>query len=178
MGPTAWIRTAGGAWQAAPTGAGGLAAGRLSVPAAQEDELRGFCALVWRRMPRGGALAWALARYDMGCERPASHRLTDHLLALRALLESEGDEPSLLAERIASLCSGEEEHAAVAERVAHAVSLERALIAGHGIAGGEAEGIAADLAEHLRAILRDVLCGHLDTDVRRLADELRETSAA
>lgn len=178
MGPTAWIRTAGGAWQAAPTGAGGMASGRLVVAAAQEDELRGFCNLVWRRMPRGGALAWALARFDMGCERPSAHRLTDHLLALRALLEPEGAESGLLADRVASLCSAAQEHAAVAERVAHAVSLEHALIAGHSAVGPEADAIAAELAGHLRAILRDVLCGHLDSDVRRLADELLDGAAA
>ncbi|MCW2968130.1 MAG: hypothetical protein JWM71_1902, partial [Solirubrobacteraceae bacterium] len=70
MAPTAWIRTAGGPWQASPTGSGGLPAGTLVLAAAQEDELRAFCNLVWRRMPRGGPLAWALQRFDMGCERP------------------------------------------------------------------------------------------------------------
>ena len=29
-----------------------------------------------------------------------------------------------------------------------------------------------EVAGHLRAILRDVLCGHLDPDVRTLADDL------
>ena len=90
MAPAAWIRTAGGPWQVAPTGAHGLSAGTLVLITEQEDELRGFCNLVWRRMPRGGPLAWALQRFDMGCERPAGHRITDHLLALRALLEPEG----------------------------------------------------------------------------------------
>jgi hypothetical protein len=178
MGPTAWIRTAGGAWQATPTGAGGLPSGTLVVTAAQEDELRGFCNLIWRRMPSQGSLAWALQRFDLGCERPAAQRLTDHLLALRALLEPEGAASGLLPDRVAGLCSPAEEHAAVAERVAHAISLEQALVAGHGAVGVEAEAIAADLAGHLRAILRDVLCGHLDSDVRRLADELLESTGA
>ena len=178
MGPTAWIRTAGGSWQASPTGSGGLAAGTLTLAAAQEDELRGFCNLVWRRMPRGGPLAWALQRFEMGCERPAGQRLTDHLLALRALLEPEGVESALLGDRVATLCSQPGDHAAVAERVAHAASLERALVTGHGFAPAEVETIAADVAGHLRAILRDVLCGHLDSDVRRLADELMDAAEA
>src|SRR3954454_749063 len=68
MGPAAWIRTAGGAWQVAPTGCGSLPGGTLAIAGDQEDELRGFCNLVWRRMPRGGPLAWALQRFDIGSE--------------------------------------------------------------------------------------------------------------
>jgi hypothetical protein len=171
MGPTAWIRIAGGAWQAAPTGAGGLPAGTLAIGAEHEDELRGFCNLVWRRMPRGGPLAWAIQRFDMGLERPAAHRLSDHLLALRALL---GDE---LPDRVAALCADAEEHEVVAERIAHAISLEKVLIAGHTSPTADVELVASHVAGHLRAILRDVLCGHLDSDVRRLADELLEPQA-
>ena len=178
MGPTAWLRTAGGPWQLAPTGAGGLPSGSLVVICEQEDELRGFCNLVWRRMPRGGPLAWALQRFDMGCERPAPHRITDHLLALRALLEPEGPESGLLADRVATLCAAAEEHEVVAERIAHAVSLEQVLVAGHSGAAADIEVVASHVAGHLRAILRDVLCGHLDSDVRRLADELLEPREA
>src|SRR5206468_1053346 len=57
MGPAAWVRTAGGPWQVVLTGAGGRPDGVLAVQAGQEDELRAFCNLVWRRMPRGGELA-------------------------------------------------------------------------------------------------------------------------
>ena len=32
--------------------------------------------------------------------------------------------------------------------------------------------LVSELAGHLRALLRDVLCGHLDADVRGLADEI------
>jgi hypothetical protein len=172
MGPAAWIRTAGGPWQAVPTGAGGLPGGALRIEADQEDELRAFCSLIWKRIPGSGPLAWALARFDMGCERLAPHRLTDHLLALRALLEPEGPDSGLLGDRVATLCAAAEEHEAVAERVAHAVSLEHVLIAGHTTAAADVEAIVSDLSAHLRAILRDILCGHLDSDVRRVADEL------
>jgi hypothetical protein len=181
MGPAAWVRTAGGPWQVAPTGAGGLAGGTLTIGADAEDELRAFCNLVWRRMPRGGPLAWAIQRFDMGCERPPAHRLTDHLLALRALLEPEGvggNGISLLPDRVATLCAAAEEHAAVAERIAHAVSFEKVLVSGHASATADVEAVASHVAGHLRAILRDVLCGHLDSDVRRLADELLELADA
>ena len=34
--------------------------------------------------------------------------------------------------------------------------------------------LASHVAGHLRAILRDVLCGHLDPQLRRVADEMLE----
>lgn len=176
MGPAAWIRTAGGPWQVVATGAGGRPDGLLVVEADAEDELRAFCNLVWRRMPRRGALAWALRRYELGCERPAAQRLSDHLIALRALLEPEGPASGLLGDRVAALCADEPERPAVAERVTHAAALERAIIAGHG-GGVGAVALADELAGHLRAILRDVLCGHLDADLRSVADELLTTAA-
>ena len=171
MGPAAWVRTAGGPWQVAPTGAGGRPDGVLAIRTDQEDELRAFCNLVWRRLPHGNELAWALARFEMGCERPAAHRLTDHLLALRALLGSDGDD-ELLARRVAAVCAEGDERDEVAARVTHAVAVERGLVAGHGGGREAVEAIAGDLAAHLRAILRDALCGHLDANLRRLADEL------
>ena len=35
-----------------------------------------------------------------------------------------------------------------------------------------------ELSEHLRAVLRDTLCGHLDVDLCALADELLAQDAA
>ena len=62
-------------------GGSGRPRGRpLVVAAEQEDELRGFCNLVARRAPRSGEIAWALARFEMGCERLAPFEaLTDYL---------------------------------------------------------------------------------------------------
>jgi hypothetical protein len=37
------------------------------------------------------------------------------------------------------------------------------------------EDLIADLGGNLRAVLRDVLCGHLDPQLRRVADEMLET---
>ena len=34
------------------------------------------------------------------------------------------------------------------------------------------EDLIADLGGNLRAVLRDVLCGHLDPQLRRVADEM------
>ena len=32
--------------------------------------------------------------------------------------------------------------------------------------------LVVEVREHLRALLRDVLCGHLDSDLRGVADEI------
>ena len=93
---------AGAPWRSAPAAAALADAG----PAAQEDELRAFYDLVTRRLPGGGELAWALARFEMGCERLAPFEaLTDYLLALRALLEPEGPASGRLAQRLAVICA-------------------------------------------------------------------------
>ena len=182
LGPLAWARVDGGAWQVAPLG---IAPARTRptrptlLSSAQEDELRAFCNLVARRTPRAGEVAWALGRYELARERSTPFEaLTDDLLALRALLEPEGPESGRLAQRLAALCALPQERAALAERVARAVVLERAIVAGLAQAERGADLVVDELAGHLRALLRDVLCGHLDSDLRTLADELLAESAA
>ena len=39
--------------------------------------------------------------------------------------------------------------------------------------GDEVDALVCELGGCLRAVLRDVLCGHLDPALRRVADELR-----
>jgi hypothetical protein len=179
LGPVAWERTGAGPWSLGNLGTGGRANGVLVIDAGAEDELRAFCNLVSRRTPRAGELAWALRRYELGCERPhAFEALTDHLLALRALLEPEGPHSGRLAGRVAALCATEADRAAVTERLAHVVSLERAIVAGLAPADGGVEALLAEVTGHLRALLRDVLCGHLDSDLRTVADRLLTESSA
>jgi hypothetical protein len=173
LGALAWARTGEGGWSALPLGSGGRPHGMLLVTAEQEDELRAFCNLVSRRAPEGNELAWALRRFELGCEREsACEGLSDHLLALRALLEPEGPDSGMLAGRLAALCATPERRLELTERVVRALELERAVIDGTaaGRVGGEA--LARDIADHLRALLRDVICGHLDADLCGLADEI------
>ena len=93
--------------------------------------------LITRRTPRAGELAWALRRYELGCERPSPFEaLTDHPLALRALLEP------------------------------------RARRAGASRAASPRYARSRISATYLRALLRDVLCGHLDSDLSAVADRL------
>jgi hypothetical protein len=181
LGPLAWARVDGGAWHVAPLGSAParVRPARTLLAAAQEDELRAFCNLVARRTPRAGEVAWALGRYELARERVAPFdALTDDLLALRALLEPEGPDSGRLAQRLAALCALPQERAELAERVARAVMIERAVVAGLAQPAAGADVLLDELAGHLRALLRDVLCGHLDSDLRTLADELLAESAA
>jgi hypothetical protein len=173
FGPLAWTRTGGGAWQPFALGAlGHRAVEPIVVAPEQEDELRAFCSLVARRTPRAGEVAWALRRFELACDRPlAGEALTDLLLAARALLEPEGVASGRLPGRLAALCALPEQRPALAARVAHATALEHSVIGGLAVEPG-LEDVVADLAGHLRALLRDVLCGHLDSDLRSLADQI------
>jgi hypothetical protein len=172
LSPLAWIRAQGSVWRALPIPGGGRSDGGIVVAPAQEDELRAFASLVTRRRPTEGELAWALERFELGLERddPLSG-LTDHLLALRALLEPEGSRSGRLAGRIAALCAQPQDRIAATERVAHAISLEQSLIAGVNV-GADALALAAEIEQNLRALLRDVICGHLAPELVALADSL------
>jgi hypothetical protein len=173
LGPVAWARTEAGSWRTVAIGGSGRPRFVTLIPASQEDELRAFCNLIARRAPTGGELAWALARFEMGCERLAPFEaLTDYLLALRALLEPEGPASGRLAQRLSVICAKPQDRAALAERTAHAISLERAVIAGLAPAAPGVNALVDELAEYLRAILRDAVCGHLGADLCAVADDL------
>jgi hypothetical protein len=190
IGPIGHSRIDDGVWSPVALGSSGRPRLLTLLPRANEDELRGFCNLIARRLPGAGGghgadnsgageVAWALSRFEMGCERVVPFEaLTDYLLALRALLEPEGPASGRLAQRLSMICAPPEERAGLAERTAHAISLERAVIAGLAPAETGVAALVDEIAEHLRAILRDVLCGHLDADVRGVADELLAEAAA
>ncbi|MEA2291094.1 MAG: hypothetical protein QOF17_114 [Solirubrobacteraceae bacterium] len=181
LGPSAWARTEGGPWLTVPI-ATGIRRGGVDCLLAAEDEdpLRAFCALVSRRTPRAGELAWALRRFELGCERGTGvDALTDWLLAARALLaEPEAPGYDRMVERLAAICAAAEDRERLERRLWEAVSLERAAIAGRLRAEPEVEELIGELGGCLRAVLRDVLCGHLDPALRRVADELLAESPA
>jgi hypothetical protein len=173
LGELAWTRMGNGSWRPITVGCGGRPRGVLLITAEQEDELRAFCNLVSRRAPHSNELAWALNRFEMGCQRASEHEaLSDYLLALRALLEPEGTSSGLLAGRLAALCAKPDQRGKLAKRVTEAVALERAVIAGSAKQCAATEHLVKATADHLRALLRDVICGHLDPDLALLADEL------
>src|SRR5207248_1475161 len=113
----------GGAGARAGAGLGRAGAGRGAVAGPRRHRARRA-----RRAPEldrapgeptglGGEVAWALERFEMGCERGSPFvALTDHLLALRALLEPEGAHTGRLAQRLAAICAVPEQRGALAER--------------------------------------------------------------
>jgi hypothetical protein len=180
LGPTAWIRPDTGRWRPFALPFSGRPRLQSTIEASQEDELRGFFNLIVRRTPAGGPLPWALRRFEMGAERLGPFEaLTDYLLAARALLEPEGPTSGLVANRLAAICAHPVDRAHVSERIARAVTLERSAVLGLPCEPG-ADKLVLELSEHLRALLRDLICGHLEEEgLLRFADELvAETAPA
>jgi hypothetical protein len=56
-------------------------------------------------------------------------------------------------------------------RVAQTIALERAVMSGVAV-DPALDTLATEFADHLRALLRDVLCGHVDADLRSVADDI------
>jgi hypothetical protein len=176
-----WARADEGPWrqvalQPAPPARGGA----WALGAEEEEGFKQFAALVAEWEPTG-PLAWALARFDMGCERSSdSEALSDNLLALRGLLDAvdEAGQPTL-PRRLAALCAEETKRGVLISHVEAALNLELALIAGvpidawsppAGIRSGRE--LVAEMEEHLRALLRDVVCGYLKPELASMADEI------
>jgi len=187
LGPTAWWRLDDGPWQKLPLGhAGRPRAGGYPLEPGDREELSELFELVRLRPLAGGALPWALARFEMGCERAfVLEALSDHLLAIRALLDGEEPSPVGLSTRLAALCAEPPERAALETRVVQALELERLVVRGEldarglrAIGAESADAVARDLEQHLRAVLRDMVCGYLDPDVKRIADDLLRAESA
>jgi hypothetical protein len=132
------------------------------------------------RSALGGPLPWALARFELGCEHPvALEGLSDYLLSLRALLDHGERAEGWIARRLAALCAEPADQDAVEEGVERAFRLERLVMRGDADAAFMAaigiespDTVVTELEEHLRALLRDMVCGHIDLDAKRVADEL------
>jgi hypothetical protein len=171
--PLAWVRGEESGWRPLVVPVRGRSGGHMTIAASQEDELRAFCNLVARRRPIDGQVAWALDRFELGCERDdALVGFTDHLLALRALLEPEGPLSGRLPGRIAALCAVADERDGMAARISLAIDLETCLVAGIEPIPAGARSLTGEIEGHLRALLRDVICGHLPDALTTLADEL------
>ena len=170
LAPVAWARTDGGPWMSVPlaTGLRRMDGDCLLAPE-EEDPLRAFCALIARRTPRAGELAWALRRFELGCERSSPwEALSDWLLVgARAARRrrAHGDD------RERSPRSAPRPRSATRSRAACATPSRSSAPRSPGRSRRPGlEDHVEDLGSHLRAILRDVLCGHLDPALRTLAD--------
>jgi len=184
---SAWVRSDEGPWQhfdVEPTGPGrgdAWTAGEESG-----EELREFLAAIEHaRVP--GRIVWALDRFEFGCERARdAEALSDFLMALKALLDASDEAGrASLSLRLAALCAEEPDRRAVQRRTELAFALERFLIGGGSAdaymdeVGSESPALLASEVEVcVRALLRDILCGYLDADLRRTADDILLTSGA
>jgi len=180
LGPTAWARTDGAPWLAVPLATGlRRTTGDCLLAPEEEDPLRAFCSLVARRTPRAGELAWALRRFELGCERGTPlEALTDWLLCARALLaEPDAVGYERMCERMAAICATPGEREELVGGLRRAIAMERAVVAGIVRPEPAVEALVTSLGACLRAILRDVLCGHLEPELRRVADELLADAA-
>lgn len=178
LGGAARLQVELGPWQVLGLEGSGTASGDLFIETQQEAELAEFCRLVANRWPRGGEIAWALRRHEFGCDR--MHHLdglSDHLLALRALLEPEGPSSGHLTDRLAAICAEPQDRARLAERTARASRLERGVQTGLSRRETEARELCHEVEMNLRALLRDVICGHLDSDLVTIADTIIAESA-
>lgn len=168
--PLAWIHADGAHWRALALGGGGRSDGNLVLVAEQQEELQSFCGMVARRRPTEGALGWAMRRFELGCAREDRlEGLSDHLLALRAVLEPESAGSGRLAGRLSALCAEGAERAEVSKRMLRALQLEQVVIAG-GAPGPGALALATEVEDRLRSLLREVLVGQLRGDLAAVAD--------
>lgn len=184
LGPLAWARAGGGAWH--PVALGVSARSRpesWELRHSEEQELRELLEILSLSRHSQG-VGWALGRFEMGCDRVLeTEALSDYLLALCTLLgDEEGGSERTVAARLAALCAPEEDRLAVEEQLLRAFSLERGLAHGHATAGSalaldSPRGLVRDVEGYLRALLRDLLCGYLDEDLRGAADEMLHGAA-
>src|SRR5437763_5562816 len=183
IGAVGWGRIDEGAWQPVPLAPSGPGRGEPFVLAAvEEPELRELCDLV-STAPHLGRVRWALGRFEMGCERPSdAEALSDYLLALQSMLDvtDEAGRASM-GLRLAALCAEEAERKAVRGRFDAAFALERAFMGGSVVdreLEAEDDGsppahlLVAELEQHARALLRDVVCGYLTPDLCSVADDV------
>jgi hypothetical protein len=58
------------------------------------------------------------------------------------------------------------------ERTVETLQLERDIVAGAARESAHGRALADEIADNLRALLRDVICGHLSADLATVADEI------
>jgi hypothetical protein len=177
LGTPGWRQTDQGRWQPVSIGSGAppRAPGWL-LAAGEEQAFREFFAAIEGARPPE-TVAWALDRFELGCERAMeAQALSDYLLALRALLDATSAAgQASMALRLAALCAEENARRDVQHRLEAALALERFVMGGATGVRPDAESpreLVDEAEDHLRALLRDVLCGYLDADLKGVADDI------
>jgi hypothetical protein len=171
LGPYAFAPTGEGCWRRIPTGAPATRPGGYRLSEADAEELIDFGTTLEARPDPDTALTWAVGRFEMGCERATSlEGLSDHLLALRAVLEGHGPVGASLPLRAAALIADEEmDRIEAGERIEEALELERAMMNGRPVE--RAIELATWVEEGVRNLLRQAALGELGNDLSTVADE-------
>jgi hypothetical protein len=171
LGPYAFAPTGEERWARIATGAPATRPGSYELSEEEAIQLAEFAATLEARPDPDGALAWAVDRFELGCGRDSAlEGLSDHLLALRAVLDGHGPVGASLPMRASALIADESFGRIEArERVESALELERALMNGAPSAPGLA--IAGWIEEGVRRILRETALGELSSDLNTAADE-------
>jgi hypothetical protein len=171
LGPYAFAPTGEGCWRRIPTGAPATRPGGYRLDEGEAEELIAFGTALEARPDPDNALTWAVGRFEMGCERAtALEGLSDHLLAMRAVLEGHGPVGASLPLRAAALiCDEEMDRIEAGERVEEVLGLERAMMNGRPVE--RAIELAGWLEENARRLLRQAALGELGNDLSTVADE-------
>jgi hypothetical protein len=171
LGPYAFAPTGEGCWRRIATGAPATRPGGYRLSEAEAEELIEFGTALEARPDPDTALTWAVGRFEMGCERAtALEGLSDHLLALRAVLEGHGPVGASLPLRAAALIADEEmDRIEAGGRVEEALALERATMNGRPME--RAVELAGWVEEGVRRLLRQAALGELGNDLSTVADE-------
>jgi len=171
LGPYAFAPTGEGCWRRIATGAPSTRPGGYRLSEDEAAELNDFAAALEARPDPDSALSWAVGRFEMGCERPtALEGLSDHLLAMRAVLEGHGPVGASLPLRAAALIEDEQmDRLQARERVEDVLELERAMM--NGLPTERAVELATWMEEGTRKLLRQAALGELGSDLSTVADE-------
>jgi hypothetical protein len=171
LGPFAFAPTGEDTWRRLVTGAPATRPGGYRLSEEEGAELVEFAATLEQRPDPDSALTWAVGRFEMGCEREsAMEGLSDHLLALRSVLEGHGPVGASLPLRASALIADESfDRIEARERCEEVLELERALMNGRIIDG--AIELATWIEDGVRRLLRQAALGELGNDLSATADE-------
>ena len=172
LGPHAFEPTGDGDWKRIATGVPAPRSGGYKLSGTDADELKDFARRLEARPDPDGAFAWAVTRFELGCDRPiALEGLSDHLLAMRALFEGSGPVGANLPMRGAALLAEPSERPEAYEKLQAAFELERVMMSGGDVDLGTATGISAWAEDATRSIVRGAALGEHGSDVAASADE-------
>jgi hypothetical protein len=171
LGPFAFAPTGEDCWRRIATGAPATRPGGYRLSEEEAGELIELAGTLEARPDPDSALTWAVGRFEMGCERESAlDGLSDHLLALRAVLEGHGPVGASLPMRAAALISDDSlDRIEAREKVEDTLELERALMNGRSLEQGVR--LAGWAEEGVRRLLLQAALGELGNDLSAIADE-------